>query len=320
MFPGHFIYVGDKTAEEFQTLLDPKLSIVLAKEVKLCVMKVQQPGVGKSPTSSLGAFLQGINAKSYFNQQVNNVLLDLFQESNYRVRLASVAADGVSVEEICIMSHLIAFLRGESIFVAVVDTNHNTKNGQYQTYVGYSSVVFMGFHMFDCGLIRIAGVAREFYRVKDWASDLFPLGLASADTGVNIARLAATEDIGTVAVMCVLLYFTHLKLFVVNANKCGWQERVVFFWCSMIWISSFASKSRLGKNQNSSRKNVCSTLTETIGMVLSMARNYIIAPRFLITKPNKHNIAGWRMSDREATVLEVNQMEHAVKNRTRAYF
>ena len=70
------------------------------------------------------------------------------------------------------MIHLIEFLIGQSIFVAVVDMSHNTKNGQYQTYVGYSSVVFMGFHMVDCGLYRIAGVAREFWKVKYWASDL----------------------------------------------------------------------------------------------------------------------------------------------------
>ena len=38
----------------------------------------------------------GINAQSYFNQQVTNVLLDLYRESNYRVRLASVALYGVS--------------------------------------------------------------------------------------------------------------------------------------------------------------------------------------------------------------------------------
>ena len=86
-------------------------------------------------------------------------MLDLFRESNYCVRLASVAADGVSVEERWIMSHLTELLRGESIFVAVVDMNHNMKNGQYQTYVGYSSVVFMGFHIVDCGLYRIACVA-----------------------------------------------------------------------------------------------------------------------------------------------------------------
>ena len=56
------------------------------------------------------------------------------------------------------MSHLTAFLRGEYIFVTVVDTNHNKKIGRYQTYVGYSSVVFMGLHMVDCGLYRISDV------------------------------------------------------------------------------------------------------------------------------------------------------------------
>ena len=99
-------------------------------------MLVQQPGVGKIPTYSLGAFPQGINFKSSLNQQVINVLLDLCWESNYCVRLASVSAYGVLVEEIWLMSHLTAFLRGEYVFVAVVDTKHNTNNVRYQTYVG----------------------------------------------------------------------------------------------------------------------------------------------------------------------------------------
>ena len=50
-----------------------------------------------------------------------------------------------------------------------------------------------------------------------------------------------------------------------------------------------------------------------------MTRNNIITPRFLTTEPNEHNIAGWKMRKREATVLEVNKMEHAGTNRTRAY-
>ena len=135
------------------------------------------------------------------------------------------------------MSHLTAFLRDKSIFVAVVDTNHNTKNGQYQTYFGYLSVVFMGFHVVDYGLYIIAGVAREFWRFKDWASDLLPTEIASADTVGKISRLATTEYIGTVAVICVSLYFTRQNLFAVNAKICGWQERVVFCWCYMIWLS-----------------------------------------------------------------------------------
>ena len=173
---------------------------------------------------------------------------NLCWEYSYCLRLASVAADGVIDEDICIMSHLTASLRGEYIFVAVVDTNHNTKNVQYQTYVSYSSVVIMGFHIVDCGLYRISGVAREFWRVKDWASDLLPLEIASADTVGKITPLAATEDLGTVTFMCVLLYFTRLKLFSVNAKIFGRQERFVFCWCYIIWLSYFNSKSSLGKS------------------------------------------------------------------------
>ena len=196
----------------------------------------------------------------------------------------------MSVEEIWILRHLTAFLRGKSIFLSVVGTNHNTKNGQYQTYVGDSSVVFMGFHMVDFRLYIIQIVDRYFWREKDWASDLFPLGLASADTVGKIVRLAATEDTGTVLFMCVSLYFTVLKLFSININKYCWQERVLFGWCYIIWLSSLTSKSSLGQNKNSSRANIHNTLIETIGMVFSMERNEIIATFFLTTGPNKHNI------------------------------
>ena len=119
--------------------------------------------------------------------------------------------------------------------------------------------------------------------------------------------------------VCVSV-FPRLKIFAVDANKCGWRERVVFFWCSMIWLSSFTLKSRLSKNQNNYRENVCNTPTETIGIAFSVERNDIISPRFLTTEPNEHKIAVWRIRKREATVLEVNQMEHAATNRTRAIF
>ena len=68
--------LAKKTAEELKTFLDTKSSIVRSKEVNMCVMLVQHPGGGKSPTSYLGAFPQVINAKLSLNQQVTNVLLD----------------------------------------------------------------------------------------------------------------------------------------------------------------------------------------------------------------------------------------------------
>ena len=50
----------------------------------------------------------------------------------------------------------------------------------------------MGFHMVDCILYIISGVARYFWRVKYWASNFLPLEIASADTVGKISCLAAT--------------------------------------------------------------------------------------------------------------------------------
>ena len=85
----------------------------------------------------------------------------------------------------------------------------------------------------------------------------------------------------------------------------------------MIWLSSFTSSSRLGTNKNNYSSNVRNTLTETIGMVLSMVLNDIISPRFLTMEPSKQKIAGWRINNMEATLIEVNQMKHAATNITR---
>ena len=92
----------------------------------------------------------------------------------------------------------------------------------------------MGSHMVDCGLFQLGGVEHELQRIKDWAADLLPMHSASSDTVHMIASLAATEDIGTVTVMCVCLYFTHLKLFGVNSKRCGSREIIVFLWCHLI--------------------------------------------------------------------------------------
>ena len=99
------------------------------------------------------------------------------------------------------------FLRGRAYFVAVVDTNHNFKNCRCQ-FAGYSSVMIMVVHMVDAVLFIVAGVSEEIWRVKDWSSDLLVLNMASADTVNKIAKLATTEDVGTVLVnVCLVVLY-----------------------------------------------------------------------------------------------------------------
>ena len=66
--------------------------------MKFFVGLFQRPGVRKSPYVTFGAFPQGLNARSNFNQEVMDMYLDICHESNFCVRLVIVAADGVSVE------------------------------------------------------------------------------------------------------------------------------------------------------------------------------------------------------------------------------
>ena len=230
-----------------------------------------------------------------------------------------MAADGVSVEERWIITNLVLFLNGKAHFVALVDTNHNCKNFRYQ-FMGYSCVLIMGNHPVDTGLFVLAGIPQELWRVKDWASDLVVLRMASLQTVLKVAALSESEDQGTVAVMCISLYFIRLKLFSINCKKLGFRERLVFSWCSMIWITSFSSKSRLGTNRNNSRINVRNMATEIIAMVFAVARNDVIAARFLTTESNEHVFAGYRNHVREPTVLQLNQIEERCSNRINAIF
>ena len=108
---------------------------------------------------TFGALPKGLNARSNFNQEVTDVCLDICCESNFQVRLVSVAADGVRLEEKWIMRNMNCFLIVRADFVAVIEKNHNCKNDRYQ-FSGYLSVMIMGVHMVDAGLFRVAGVPK----------------------------------------------------------------------------------------------------------------------------------------------------------------
>ena len=116
--------------------------------------------------------------------------------------------------------------------------------------------------------------------------------MASADTVNKIAMLDLTEDVGTVLVMCVSFYFTRIEMFSVNAKKLGFLERILFSWSSMICITFFMSKSRLGTNQNSTRINNRIMVTDKIVIIFSMPRDNIYGLVFTTTEPNEHSFAG----------------------------
>jgi hypothetical protein len=132
----------------------------------------------------------------------------MFCETRQGVELVSVAADGVGCDNKWICSQLMEYLSGNLRHVGLIDTNHNMKNFRYQ-FLGGSSVVWMGRFILDTELFRISGVATLFWRVKDFASDLLVLKLASVETVLKLYKSMTekSEDHGSVGILCVTLYF-----------------------------------------------------------------------------------------------------------------
>lgn len=89
--------------------------------------------------------------------------------------LVSASFDGLDAPEVRTMMR--DFLEGNSSIVGTTDANHNIKNFRYQLIgaPGGGGVTTIGDYAIDTGLLQLAGVHHELYRVKDYASDLLVL-------------------------------------------------------------------------------------------------------------------------------------------------
>ena len=317
VYPRHAIDVTDMDQIAVKALLDPESDIERAKEIKVAVVTIQNPGIGHSPYFVLAGQPQSINMVSEFNTNITTAVTALCK-SRGNASLVSVAADGVGCDAKFIQGQLVQFLRGQVNHVALVDTNHNTKNFRYQA-IGGSCVAIMGDHVFDPMLLSLAGVPVELWRVKDWASDLVVLRLASADTVGKLASMYR-EEVGSVSVLCVTLYFMRLKLFAVNTKRALYRDRIAFLWASLLWLTSFESKSPLGTNQSNMTINKRNLMTESIALVFAMARVDVVKPRYLTTECNEHIFGGWRGQKREATTQECTELEEKRDRKVKAIF
>jgi hypothetical protein len=254
------------TEEEVKAKLSPKSDIIKADEMKLTVVTLQNPGRGKSPFFVLVGQPQTINESSNFNDQVMKACVTL-SDTDKRLYVISVAADGVGCDNSWVVKQLRLFLEGRQRCVGLVDTNHNRKNFLYQ-FIGASSAVCIGDIIFDTYLFRLAGVGHPLWRVKDFASDLLVLELASVGTIDKLYTLEG-QSMDSLAVLIVTLYFLRMRLHAVNAKVLGYRERVCLIWCSIIWTTSLGYKSPLGTNQANMLANQRNTATETIRMSFS---------------------------------------------------
>ena len=103
-----------------------------------------------------------------------------------------------------------------------------------------SSVVTGGNAFFDIGLLRMAGINTDLYRVNDYASDVLVLKLCSSDTVSKLLKLIeeGCEDPLDIAFVSMCLYFLHTFICAFNCEDISTEGRVTMIWSSLMWFTS----------------------------------------------------------------------------------
>ena len=219
--PNHFINIRDgTTADELQKLIESNKKD-LASEVKVAVVTFQSVPPGTCPFLIIAGRPQKNNQTTDFNEMVLNARIQYTQE-NQQASFISAANDGVSCDSKFVRSTIIRFLKGDIDQTGLTDPNHNIKNFRYQSIIGGNSIATIGNHCVDSGLLLVADVPEELWRVSDFASDLRVLRLASHATIQKVLSLTQ-EDPDSIITTCYTLYFMRCHLFGVNAKR----ERVI---------------------------------------------------------------------------------------------
>ena len=174
----------------------------MASEIKVGMLSMQESTDGISPFKVIAARPQATNeVADEYNSSILHAVDDI-------PNVHCVSMDGLAAETYFIRSNLILFMNGNTNTVVMTDCNHAAKNIQSQLVLG-SDIVTGGNALFDVGILHLAGVSIDLYRVSDYASDVVVLKLCSSETIDKLLNLVVTskEDPLNVACMAISLYF-----------------------------------------------------------------------------------------------------------------
>ena len=105
------------------------------------------------------------------------------------------------------------------------------------------------------------------------------------------------------------IVFPSAKAIFTEYKKVNYHGRITMIWCSMIFFTSFPSKSLLCINQANMVINCCNIISECIGMTNVMMCDKSCSPRYMMTESVEHDFGGWMSEKREVTVLECNKLK-----------
>jgi hypothetical protein len=254
------------------------------------------PGV--SPLEIVGARPQTSNETSSFTEDAvaAAIVATSLKTPSSNIFFTNYAVDGVAAESHDVMRSICRFLDGKSKYLASVDNKHNAKSDRYQL-IGGSCVAFIGEHIIDCDLLRQAGVTKDLWRVRDYASDKLTATLFSYKTLKNLAIGMKDEKcVGLIGDACALaasFCMMSLHLHSVNGTLLPAKHRALYLFTSMIFFTSTSGVSM------TSKRNLVS---ETIGnLFLSLQKN-IKKVHHCTSEPSEHTFGNMRMDNREFSI------------------
>jgi len=242
----------------------------LADEVKCAVLTVQSYPANVTPFKAIAALPQTTNQE---NDDYNATCVKAVIEAGGI--LVSVAFDGLSTEPTFVANKLLHFLNGNSRFVGVVDPNHVGKAIRSQLVLG-GHFVTVGRRCFDVGLLKLAGISQDLYRVKDFASDAAVLELCSSKSIQKILRNREIEHEDEGSVMVTLLGMLFLRIFIVisSSSDVPKKQTMALLWSCLLFTSINMAMV--------TKRNVVASI---VPMVCLIAKRRVQKPRLLTSEP-----------------------------------
>ena len=161
-----------------------------ATEIKCCILTVQSCPANVSPFKIIAARPQTTN------QRCNEFNLDCMLAVDNNGINISVAFDGLCAEQKTVRQQMLNFLEGKSPTVGMIDPNHVSKAIRSQLVLG-GSFTTVGDTCFDVGLLQLAGVQQNLYRVDDFSSDSVVLELCNTTNISKIEKIVSAQVIST---------------------------------------------------------------------------------------------------------------------------
>lgn len=259
----------------------------LATEIKVGILTAQSVSNNVRPMKVIGARPQTTNERC---DAFNDSLIKSVQ--NAGGILVSVAFDGLSAETVFIRDYFLNFLKGRTQTVGIVDPNH----------VG-SGICCIGNSCFDVGLLQMAGVASNLYRVDDFASDAVVLELASAKSIDKVIQRCQDSDRDSLNATILSLLFLRMFIVVSSGTDFPRAQGITVLWTCLLFFTSM-------------RMSVV-TKRNFVGAVLPIiclyAQRKVKKMGRTTSEPAEHFFGGCRMRKREFTCRDFLNMVDALE-------